>query len=287
MGAELLRDPELAGLCARCSTETDLRRLLTEADEEELRLTQNAQPALCFMGIGLTHLLRRAGFVPAAAAGHSVGEYAALVAGGALSPEEAIYAVVHRGRAMAEAVPAGETSMAAVLGLAPEAIAEALAGIADCWPANYNTPTQTVIGGSLAALDAAARALVAAGARKVVRLNVSAAFHTPFVVPAADRLREVVGHLAWTDTTLPVAANLTGAPYPRGANFAQVLEQQLKSPVRWSECVRSLLELGVTDFVEVGPGRALRGMMKELAPGSGAHPAGTPEAISELGGLLK
>jgi [acyl-carrier-protein] S-malonyltransferase len=287
MGAELLRDPELAGLCARCSTETDLRRLLTEADEEELRLTQNAQPALCFMGIGLTHLLRRAGFVPAAAAGHSVGEYAALVAGGALSPEEAIYAVVHRGRAMAEAVPAGETSMAAVLGLAPEAIAEALAGIADCWPANYNTPTQTVIGGSLAALDAAARALVAAGARKVVRLNVSAAFHTPFVAPAADRLREVVGHLAWTDTTLPVAANLTGAPYPRGANFAQVLEQQLKSPVRWSECVRSLLELGVTDFVEVGPGRALRGMMKELAPGSGAHPAGTPEAISELGGLLK
>jgi len=287
MGAELLRDPELAGLCARCSTETDLRRLLTEADEEELRLTQNAQPALCFMGIGLTHLLRRAGFVPAAAAGHSVGEYAALVAGGALSPEEAIYAVVHRGRAMAEAVPAGETSMAAVLGLAPEAIAEALAGIADCWPANYNTPTQTVIGGSLAALDAAARALVAAGARKVVRLNVSAAFHTPFVAPAADRLREVVGHLAWTDTTLPVAANLTGAPYPRGANFAQVLEQQLKSPVRWSECVRSLLELGVTDFVEVGPGRALRGMMKELAPGSGAHPAGTPAAISELSGLLE
>ena len=287
MGADLLRDPELADLCARCSTEIDLRHLLTEADEEELRLTQNAQPALCFMGIGLTHLLRRAGFVPAAAAGHSVGEYAALVAGGALSPEEAIYAVVHRGRAMAEAVPAGETSMAAVLGLAPEAIAEALAGIADCWPANYNTPTQTVIGGSLAALDAAARALVAAGARKVVRLNVSAAFHTPFVAPAADRLREVVGHLAWTDTTLPVAANLTGAPYPRGANFAQVLEQQLKSPVRWSECVRSLLELGVTDFVEVGPGRALRGMMKELAPGSGAHPAGTPEAISELGGLLK
>jgi len=287
MGADLLRDPELADLCARCSTEIDLRHLLTEADEEELRLTQNAQPALCFMGIGLTHLLRRAGFEPAAAAGHSVGEYAALVAGGALSPEEAIYAVVHRGRAMAEAVPAGETSMAAVLGLAPEAIAEALAGIADCWPANYNTPTQTVIGGSLAALDAAARALVAAGARKVVRLNVSAAFHTPFVAPAADRLREVVGHLAWTDTTLPVAANLTGAPYPRGANFAQVLEQQLKSPVRWSECVRSLLELGVTDFVEVGPGRALRGMMKELAPGSGAHPAGTPEAISELGGLLK
>lgn len=287
MGADLLDHPELADLCARCSTEIDLRRLLTEADEEELRLTQNAQPALCFMGIALTLLLRRAGLEPAAAAGHSVGEYAALVAGGALSPEEAIYAVIHRGRAMAEAVPAGETSMAAVLGLAPEAIAQVLAGIDQCWPANYNTPTQTVIGGSLAALDTAAEALTAAGARKVVRLNVSAAFHTPFVAPAGDRLREVVGHLAWTDTTLPVAANLTGAPYPPGADFGEVLVRQLKSPVRWSECVRSLLELGVTDFVEVGPGRALRGMLKELAPGSGAHPAGTPAAISELAGLLE
>jgi [acyl-carrier-protein] S-malonyltransferase len=287
MGTELLADTELAALCSRCSTEIDLHHLLTEADEEELKLTQNAQPALCFVGIGLTLLLRRSGIEPAAAAGHSVGEYAALVAGGALSPEEAIYAVVHRGRAMAEAVPAGETSMAAVLGMAQEAVVEAIAGIDRCWPANYNTPTQTVIGGSLPALDAATEALTAAGARKVVRLNVSAAFHTPFVAPAADRLREVVGHLAWTDTRFPVAANLTGAPYPKGANFAEMLERQLKSPVRWSECVLSLSEQGVTDFVEVGPGRALRGMMKELAPSAGAYPAGTPAAISELVGLLE
>jgi [acyl-carrier-protein] S-malonyltransferase len=287
MGADLLEDAEIAALCARCSTEIDLRRLLTVAGEEELKLTQNAQPALCFLGIGLTLLLRRSGIEPAAAAGHSVGEYAALAAGGALSPEEAIYAVVHRGRAMAEAVPAGETSMVAVLGLAPEAVVKAIAGIDRCWPANYNTPTQTVIGGSLAALDAATEALTAAGARKVVRLNVSAAFHTPFVAPAADRLREVVGHLAWTDTTVPVAANLTGAPYPQGANFAEVLERQLKSPVRWSDCVRSLSEEGVTGFLEVGPGRALRGMMKELVPGAGAYPAGTPLAISELVGLLE
>jgi [acyl-carrier-protein] S-malonyltransferase len=287
MGTDLLADAEITNLCDRCSTEIDLRHLLTDAGEEELKLTQNAQPALCFLGVGLTLLLRRAGIEPAAAAGHSVGEYAALVAGGALSPEEAINAVVHRGRAMAEAVPAGETSLAAVLGLAPEAVVEAIAGIDSCWPANYNTPTQTVIGGSLAALDEATEALTAAGARKIVRLNVSAAFHTPFVAPAADRLREVVGHLAWTDTVIPVAANLTGAPYPEGANFAEILERQLKSPVRWSECVRSLSEQGVTDFVEVGPGRALRGMLKELVPGAGAYPAGTPAAISELVGLLE
>lgn len=287
MGAELLTDPEIAALCDRCSAEVDLRHLLTEADEEELRLTQNAQPALCFVGIGLTRLLRRAGLEPAAAAGHSVGEYAALACGGALSPEETIAAVVQRGRAMAEAVPAGETSMAAVLGLAPEAIAEALAGIDGCWPANYNTPTQTVIGGSLAALDEAEKALTEAGARKFIRLNVSAAFHTPFVEPAAKRLREVLDPLAWAEPGIPVAANLTGAPYPPGAGFAEVLERQLKSPVRWSDCVRSLSELGVTDFLEVGPGRALRGMMKELVPGAGAHPVGTPAAISEMTGLLQ
>ena len=121
----------------------------------------------------------------------------------------------------------------------------------------------------------------------MVPLNVSAAFHTPFVAPAADRLREVLGHLAWTDPAVPVAANLTGAPYPPGANFAETLEEQLKSAVRWSDCVRSLSALGVTDFAEVGPGRALRGMLKELAPGAGAHPAGTPAAISELAGLLE
>ena len=287
MGAPLLDDAQVAELCRRCSTEVDLRRLLTEADEEELRLTQNAQPALCFMGIALTHLLRRSGFEPAAAAGHSVGEYAALAAGGAISPEEAIYAVVHRGRAMAEAVPAGQTSMAAVLGLAPEAIASALDGLGECWPANYNTPTQTVIGGSLSALEKAAGLLTSAGARKVIPLNVSAAFHTPFVEPAAERLREVVDHLAWTAPAIPVAANLTGSPYPAGANFAEVLERQLKSPVRWSDCVRSLSELGATDFLEVGPGHALRGMLKELAPGSGAHPAGSPGDISKLGGLIQ
>jgi [acyl-carrier-protein] S-malonyltransferase len=235
----------------------------------------------------MTRLLRRAGLEAAAAAGHSVGEYAALCCSGALSPEEAILAVVERGRAMAEAVPAGETGMVAVLGLGPEVVSATVAGIAGCWPANYNTPTQTVIGGSLEALDEAAGPLMDSGARAYIRLNVSAAFHTPYVEPAAKRLREVLDPLDWTVPGIPVAANLTGAPYPPGAAFAEVLERQLKSPVRWSDCVRSLSELGVTDFLEVGPGRALRGMLKELVPGAGAHAAGTPSAISELAGLLE
>src|SRR4029077_15833798 len=147
MGIELLTDPEVSDLCDRCgdAAGVDLRRLLTVTDDDELKLTQNAQPALCFVGLGLKILLRRRGFDPGAAAGHSVGEYAALAASGAVGAPQVIKAVVERGRAMAEAAPAGTGSMAAVLGLGPEAVEVALAGMNDAWPANYNTPSQTVI----------------------------------------------------------------------------------------------------------------------------------------------
>jgi [acyl-carrier-protein] S-malonyltransferase len=155
MGTELLRDSEISELAAHCSAiaGVDLHRLLTTAGEEELRLTHNAQPALCFVGIALTTLLRRRGIEPAAAAGHSVGEYAALAAGGSVSPPQVIKAVVDRGQAMAEAAPAGTTSMSAVLGLSPDAVEAALEGVGDAWPANYNTPTQTVIAGTMALAD--------------------------------------------------------------------------------------------------------------------------------------
>jgi [acyl-carrier-protein] S-malonyltransferase len=287
MGGELLADPEIAALCERCSGEVDLRHLLTVAGEEELRLTQNAQPALCFTGIALTLLLRRAGIEPAAAAGHSVGEFAALAAAGAMGPEEAIHAVVNRGRAMADAVPAGQTSMAAILGLPREAVLATIGPIEGCWPANYNTPNQTVIGGTLDALEKATGALTAAGARKVIRLNVSAAFHTRFVAMARYHLRDVLRELDWKEPSIPVAANLTGSIYPPGEDIAEVLERQLMSPVRWSECVASLLEIGVTDFAEVGPGHVLRGMLPKLAPGAGTYPAGSRAEISALVGLLK
>src|SRR5882672_11503156 len=147
MGIELLTDSEVSDLCDRCgdAAGVDLRRLLTTTDDDELKLTQNAQPALCFVGLGLTILLRRRGIEPAAAAGHSVGEYAALAASGAVGAPEVIKAVVERGRAMAEAVPAGTSSMAAVLGIDSAAVEASLAGMDGAWPANYNTPTQTVI----------------------------------------------------------------------------------------------------------------------------------------------
>lgn len=284
MGVELLTDPEVADLCDRCSSSAgvDLRHLLTSADDEELRRTQNAQPALCFLGLGLTLLLRRRGIEPAAAAGHSVGEYAALAASGAVGAPQVMKAVVERGKAMAEAAPAGTGSMAAVLGLDAQAVEVAIAGMNDAWPANYNTPTQTVIAGTISGLEAATKRLQAAGAKRVVPLNVSAAFHTPLMAPAAERLRAALDRIEWRAPRIPVMANLTGRPHAGGERIPQVMEMQLRSPVRWAACVGMLVELGCDTFIEVGPKRALTGMMRELAPGVAATAAGTPTAVQEI-----
>src|SRR3989475_2001507 len=284
MGAELLTDPEVADLCDRCSSsgDVDLRNLLVGADDDELRLTQNAQPALCFMGLALTMLLKRRGIEPSAAAGHSIGEYAALAAGGAVGAPQVIKAVVERGKAMAEAIPAGTSSMSAVLGLDSQAVEVALAGMNDAWPATYNTPRETVIAGTTAGLEVAARRLQEAGAKRVIPLNVSAAFHTPLMAPAAERLRTALERIEWRSPRVPVMANLTGRQHQGGDRIPHVMEMQLRSPVRWAACVGSLLEMGCDTFIEVGPKRALTGMMRELAPGKNAVAVSTPVACSEL-----
>src|SRR5258708_6773180 len=185
MGADLLTDPEVSDLCDKCASaaDVDLRHLLTSASDDELRLTQNAQPALCFVGLGLTLLLRRRGIEPAAAAGHSVGEYTALAASGAVTAPHVIKAVVERGKAMAEAAPAGTSSMAAVLGLDSSAVEVALAGMNDAWPANYNTPTQTVIAGTMAGLEAATKRLQNPGAKQVRPPNPPPPSHPPSITP--------------------------------------------------------------------------------------------------------
>jgi [acyl-carrier-protein] S-malonyltransferase len=284
MGVDLLDDPEVRALCDECAQASgvDLHRLLTSAGDEELRLTQNAQPALCFVGIALTLLMARRGIEPAAAAGHSVGEYAALAAGQAAGHAEVVKAVVERGRAMAEAAPAGTTSMAAVLGLDAEAVETALSGLDGAWPANYNTPTQTVIAGTTAGLEEATRRLQGAGAKRIVPLNVSAAFHTPLMAPAAGRLRGALDRVAWRMPRVPVMANFTGRPHGGAETIPRVMEMQLRSPVRWSACVASLTEMGCDVFIEVGPKRALTGMMRELAPGRTAVAVATPAAVEEL-----
>jgi len=284
MGTELLEDDEISALCDQCASfaDVDLRRLLTIAGDDELRLTQNAQPVLCFVGVALTLLLRRRGIEPAAAAGHSVGEYAALAAGGSVDATRVIKAVVERGKAMAEAAPAGTSSMAAVLGLDATAVEAALEGVENAWPANYNTPTQTVVAGTTAGLEAATKRLQHAGAKRVVPLNVSAAFHTPLMAPAAERLSAALQRIEWRAPRVTVMANLTGRPHQGGDRIAHVMEMQLRSPVRWAACVAALLEAGCDTFIEVGPKRALTGMMRELAPGKTAVAVGTPPAVADL-----
>ena len=183
---------------------------------------------------------------------------------------------------MAELAPSGTTSMAAVLGLGPEAVEAALDGLDQVWPANYNTPTQTVIAGTMTGLEVATQRLQVAGAKRVIPLKVSAAFHTPLMAPAAERLRAALDKVEWRSPRIPVMANLTGRPHQGGDRIPHVMEMQLRSPVRWAACIGSLVETGCDTFVEVGPKRALTGMMRELAPGRAAFAVATPTAIEEL-----
>jgi len=284
MGAEVLLDAELAELADRCSAAAgiDLRRLLTEADDDELRLTDNAQPTLLFMGVALARLMERRGVRPKAAAGHSVGEYTALCVAGAIEPEDAARTVVERGRAMAKAAPPGTSSMLAVLGLGAEAVSQALREVDEVWPANFNTPTQTVIGGTLAGLERARGPLDEAGARRLVPISVAAAFHTPLMESAGALLRLSLDAAEWRSPALPVVANLTAEPYHDAAGIPDSLERQLSSPVRWADCVHRLGEAGCETFYELGPKKALTGMMRELAPGACSIAISSPDAIERL-----
>lgn len=284
MGAELLEDREIAELARRCSeyAGVDLHHLLVDAGDEELKLTTNAQPALLFMGVALARLLERRGVRVGAAAGHSVGEYTALCVAGALGPEAAVKAVTERGRAMAEAAPPGTSSMSAVLGLPAESLESALIGVPDVWPANYNTPTQTVIGGTMLGLERAAERLQQAGARRVLPLNVAAAFHTPLMEPAGSVLRGTLDILSWQSPAVPVVANLSAEPYQDAAALPAALERQLSSPVRWADSIQRLAALGCDSFIEAGPKRSLTGMMRELLPEVRAAAVGTPQTVAEL-----
>ena len=283
MGREVLSDPEIADLERRASKAVglDLRRLLCDAGEEELRATEHAQPALVFMGVALSRLAERQGIRAVAAAGHSVGEYAALIASGAASWEEGMAAVAERGRAMA-AFARGDSGMLAVLGLAPEAVREVLSHLENVWPANFNTPTQTVVGGLTGALEPAAQALLQAGARRVLPLNVAAAFHTPLMAPAAESLRPRLEAVAWQDPAYPVVANVNARPHPRADAVASLLVRQLASPVLWGQSVSTLQALGCERFLELGPRRVLSGMMRELAPGAAAQAVSSPADLADL-----
>jgi [acyl-carrier-protein] S-malonyltransferase len=241
-----------------------LSRLCFEGPEEELKLTANQQPAILTVSWAIYQNIRDQLPEPAYFAGHSLGEYTALVAAGALDFAAAVATVHERGRLMQQAAPPGEGAMAAVMRLEASAIEEINADVrADLHQevvvANLNSPEQIVVSGHAAAVRTAMERYQAAGARRVVDLPVSAPFHSPLMVPAADGLKPRLNSIAFKPTSAPVIANLTVEPYPADtAQYPLLLHAQIFNPVRWTETVEYFSSHGVTHVLEVGPGKVLR-----------------------------
>ncbi len=249
-----------------------LSRLCFEGPEDRLKLTANTQPAILTVSAAAAAVLAEQGVRPDLVAGHSLGEYSALVAAGALSAPEAAKAVRARGTFMQEAVPPEKGAMAAVLGLEPgrvKAICESVeAGIGlVCSPANYNEPAQTVIAGDAAGVERASAELKAAGAKRVLPLPVSAPFHCALMEPVKARLEPVLRGAAWTAPSVPVVTNVEAKANRELERVVPLLLQQVTSPVRWIECVEELVRLGVTRMVEVGPGKVLSGLVRRIDKG--------------------
>ncbi|HXG68326.1 MAG TPA: ACP S-malonyltransferase [Blastocatellia bacterium] len=235
--------------------------------EEELRLTANTQPAILTVSVAALRALADRGVQADFVAGHSLGEYSALVAAGALKFEDAVAIVRKRGQYMQEAVPPGEGAMAAVLGCDLETLTEICreaSSLGVCAPANLNSPGQTVIAGHSAAVQRAAELAKEKGARRSVVLPVSAPFHCELMEPAARRLAPVLAETAFSDLQTPLVTNVDAKIITTGAEAKDALLRQVASPVRWSDSVKALSEQGVTRFIEIGPGRVLSGLVRQI-----------------------
>jgi [acyl-carrier-protein] S-malonyltransferase len=241
-----------------------LTALCLDGTAEELRPTEIAQPAIFLTSVVHLDLLRAHGAAPAAVAGHSVGEYAALVAAGALAWQDGLRLVRRRGELMAEGT-AG-TGMLAVSGPSAEQVAEFCAG-ASVWAACYNEPAQTIVAGRATGLRQVAERATAAGA-KVDRLRVSAAFHSPLMAEAAGRLAAVLDRTPLADPELPLIANATADRVHTAAEVRACLRAQMTAPVRWTETVQRLAADGIEHYTEVGPGRVLAGLTRRIVPGA-------------------
>jgi [acyl-carrier-protein] S-malonyltransferase len=273
-----------------------ISKLCFEGPEEDLRLTENTQPAILTVSVAVWRVLAGEGIVPELAAGHSLGEWSAHVASGTLSFADAVRSVKARGRAMQLAVPAGQGGMAAVLMLDPAVVAEACAEAAGetgqpVAAANLNSPGQTVISGALAAVEKAAAICKTKGARRAVMLPVSAPFHCELMKPAQEEVARVLGAIELHDPRIAVAANVTGKLVTTAAEARDALIRQVTGAVRWVDCVQSLVAAGGNIFIEAGPGKVLTGLMKQIDAAQKAlnveDPASLEKTRSELkGGTL-
>jgi len=287
--------PEVARTLAEASAALgeDIGALIKTGPKEQLDLTTNTQPVMLTAGIACYRAwIAETGLVPAAAAGHSLGEYTALVASGALSLADALPLVRFRAQAMQEAVPVGVGAMYAVLGLDGETVRAVCKQVAAdsgevIEAVNFNDPKQTVIAGSKAGADKAAEALKAAGAKRALPLSVSAPFHSSLMKPAAEQLREKLAAVNFGVQAFPVINNIDVTITPEADALRDALYRQAFGPVRWVEVIQALKGSGLTHIIECGPGKVLAGMVKridaELASATVLDPASLVEAKALLG----
>ena len=266
---------------------TALSRLMWDGPEEALTLTHNAQPAILAHSVAVLAVVGDRLGVTAAAAGHSLGEYSAHVAAGTLSAVEAARLVRRRGELMYEAGRERPGTMAAILGLATVEVeaacdeASGLDGLAVA--ANMNAPDQTVISGDPTGVERAGAACKARGAKRVIPLNVSGAFHSPLMAPAVDGLREALTAASFADPGFPVIANASGEAIRTGLDAKRLLADQLTAPVRWVTCMQSAATLAPeATFIELGPGSVLSGLLKRIVPGSKAITLGTAAEVERF-----
>jgi [acyl-carrier-protein] S-malonyltransferase len=244
-----------------------ISKLCFEGPEEELKLTENTQPAILTVSVAAFRALEKHGITPDFAAGHSLGEYSALVAAGGIDFPAAVKLVRQRGRYMQEAVPAGEGAMAAILGLSPGDVADVCkkaAGSEVVSPANMNSPEQTVIAGGAGAVKRAVEIASQAGAKRAVILPVSAPFHCELLMPAQKRLEPDLRAAKFSALRFPVITNVDAQLITTGDEAREALIRQVTLPVRWLESIREMIEQGVTIFVEVGPGKVLSGLLRQI-----------------------
>jgi len=235
---------------------------------EDLALTANTQPAILTTSVAAFRAMEAEGFpIPQFVAGHSLGEYSALVAAGALSFADAVRTVRKRGTYMQEAVPVGVGAMAAILGLPLETIEIACDEAAEgeiCAPANINSPAQIVIAGNSEAVDRAIELLKERGAKRAIKLNVSAPFHCDLMLPAQERLEQDLAKIEFHDLRFPIIENVTADANTKGERVRVALTEQVSSPVRWAQSVETLLAEEVTTFIEVGAGKVLSGLVRQI-----------------------
>jgi [acyl-carrier-protein] S-malonyltransferase len=248
-----------------------ITKLIFEGPEEDLKMTENTQPAILTVSIAILRVLALHGIEPALAAGHSLGEWSAHVAAGTISFADAVRSVKARGKAMQLAVPAGEGGMAAILSLDADLVSEVCRQAAEetglaVSAANFNSPGQTVISGALAAVEKASTLAKTKGARRAVMLPVSAPFHCALMQPAQEEVARVLGALTLSDPSIPVASNVTGGLVMTADEVRDALTRQVTGTVRWVECMKSLIAAEAQTFIEVAPGKVLCGLLKQIDP---------------------